>query len=92
MADTKRGADLVVEALSAASVERIFTLSGNQIMPLFDACIEPGVELVHVRHEAAAVHMADCWGRLTGEPGGRAGHGRPRHGQRLVRAVRGAYG
>lgn len=69
MADTKRGADLVVEALSAAGVERIFTLSGNQIMPLFDACIEPGVELVHVRHEAAAVHMADCWGRLTGEPG-----------------------
>src|SRR6266851_5208953 len=25
--------------------------------------------LIHTRHEAAAVHMADAWGRLTGEPG-----------------------
>jgi thiamine pyrophosphate-dependent acetolactate synthase large subunit-like protein len=24
---------------------------------------------VHVRHEAAAVHMADAWGRLTGTAG-----------------------
>eukprot|EP00913_Durusdinium_trenchii_P008891 g8357.t1 len=28
-----------------------------------------GLELIHVRHEAAAVHMADAWGRLTGFPG-----------------------
>ena len=27
------------------------------------------LDLVHVRHEAAAVHMADAWGRLTGEAG-----------------------
>ena len=27
------------------------------------------IDLVHVRHEAATVHMADAWGRLTGEPG-----------------------
>ena len=64
-----RGADLLAGSLAAAGVERLFTLSGNQIMPVFDACIETGVDLVHVRHEAAAVHMADAWGRLTGEPG-----------------------
>ena len=69
MPGTLRGADLVARALSAAGTERIFTLSGNQIMPIFDACIDAGIELVHVRHEAAAVHMADAWGRLTGRPG-----------------------
>jgi acetolactate synthase-1/2/3 large subunit len=47
----------------------VFTLSGNHIMSIFDAALEAKLDLVHVRHEAAAVHMADAWGRLTGEPG-----------------------
>ena len=38
-------------------------------MPIFDACIGADIRLVHARHEAAAVHMADAWGRLTGQPG-----------------------
>ncbi|MDA1017688.1 MAG: thiamine pyrophosphate-binding protein [Planctomycetota bacterium] len=69
MSSGSRGADLVMRSLAVAGVERVFTLSGNQIMPLFDASIDEGVELIHVRHEAAAVHMADAWGRLTGQPG-----------------------
>ena len=64
-----RGADLVARALSAAGVRHMSTLSGNQIMSVYDACIDTAVELYHVRHEAAAVHMADAWGRLTGQPG-----------------------
>jgi len=60
-----RGADLLVASLKAAGVSRIFSLSGNQIMPIYDACFEQGVEIVHVRHEAAAVFMADAWGQLT---------------------------
>ena len=50
-------------------MERVFALSGNQIMSVFDAAIDSGVDLLHVRHEAAAVHMADAFGRLTGRPG-----------------------
>lgn len=69
MSRGKRGADLVMKSLAVCGVERVFTLSGNQIMPLFDASIDEGIDLVHVRHEAAAVHMADAWGRLTGQPG-----------------------
>ncbi len=38
-------------------------------MSIFDAALEAKLDLVHVRHEAAAVHMADAWGRLTGEAG-----------------------
>ncbi len=64
-----RGADRVVQALVDRGVRCVFALSGNQIMSVFDACIDSGLELVHVRHEAAAVHMADAWGRLTGTPG-----------------------
>jgi acetolactate synthase-1/2/3 large subunit len=66
---TLRGADIVAQSLARLGCERIFTLSGNHIMSIFDAVLETKIELVHVRHEAAAVHMADGWGRLTGEPG-----------------------
>ena len=63
------GAESVVETLTAAGVRHLFALSGNQNLPLFDACIGSGIRLIHTRHEAAAVHMADGWGRLCGEPG-----------------------
>jgi acetolactate synthase-1/2/3 large subunit len=66
---TIRGADIVMRTLERAGHRTIFTLSGNHIMSLFDAAIETRHRLVHTRHEAAAVHMADAWGRLTGEPG-----------------------
>ncbi len=64
-----RGADIVMRTLERAGHNTIFTLSGNHIMSLFDAAIDTRHTLVHTRHEAAAVHMADAWGRLTGEPG-----------------------
>ncbi|MDP4024637.1 thiamine pyrophosphate-binding protein [Methylobacterium sp. NEAU 140] len=64
-----RGADIVARTLEALGVTRIFTLSGNHIMPVFDALLDTGIAVVHVRHEAACVHMADAWGRLTGEVG-----------------------
>ncbi|WP_336487012.1 thiamine pyrophosphate-binding protein [Methylobacterium nigriterrae] len=64
-----RGADLVARSLERLGVTRIFTLSGNHIMPIFDALLATTIEIVHVRHEAACVHMADAWGRLTGQVG-----------------------
>ena len=64
-----RGADIVVETLERLGVRRIFTLSGNHIMPIFDALLGTNIAVVHVRQEAACVHMADAWGRLTGEVG-----------------------
>lgn len=69
MTVNKRGADLVAEGLSEAGVKTIFTLSGNQIMPIFDAIIDVGIRLIHVRHEAAAVFMADSWSQLNDEIG-----------------------
>ncbi|MFL4981124.1 MAG: thiamine pyrophosphate-binding protein [Xanthobacteraceae bacterium] len=67
--DALRGADIVARSLERLGCRHVFTLSGNHIMSLFDAALETKLDLVHVRHEAAAVHMADAWGRLTGEAG-----------------------
>ena len=69
MADTIRGADIVARTLERLGTKQVFTLSGNHIMSIFDAALETKLELIHVRHEASTVHMADAWGRLTGEPG-----------------------
>ena len=66
---TQRGADILARALAAAGVRHLFSLSGNQIMPVYDAALEARLAILHVRHEGAAVHMADAWGRLTGTPG-----------------------
>ena len=65
----KTGAVQVVESLVAAGVKHLFTLSGNQILPIYDAAIGRDIRLIHTRHEAAAIHMADGWGRLKEEPG-----------------------
>ena len=79
MTEMLRGADIVARTLDAAGATTIFTLSGNHIMSLFDAAIGTRLDLVHVRQEAAAVHMADAWGRLTGRPGVAMVTGGPGH-------------
>ena len=63
------GADLIIESLIRRGVKHLFSVSGNQILPIFDATIGREIDLIHTRHEATAVHMADGWGRLTEEPG-----------------------
>jgi acetolactate synthase-1/2/3 large subunit len=61
---------LIARALKKAGVECVFTLSGGHIMPIYDGCLDEGIEIVDVRHEQAAVHAADAWARLhPGIPG-----------------------
>jgi acetolactate synthase-1/2/3 large subunit len=83
-----RGADVVVEALVRAGVSHLFSLSGNQILSLYDATIDRGLSIIHTRHEAAAVHMADAWGRLTERPGVALVTAGPGH----LNAISGLYG
>lgn len=64
-----RGADLLAQTLASAGVRKVFSLSGNQIMPLYDAFLDVNIEIVHARHEAACVFMADAWAQLTGDIG-----------------------
>ncbi|MFM9937917.1 MAG: thiamine pyrophosphate-binding protein [Hyphomicrobiaceae bacterium] len=66
---TLRGADIVAQSLARLGHTTVFSLSGNHIMSIYDAAIEAKLEILHTRHEAATVHMADAWGRMTGKPG-----------------------
>jgi acetolactate synthase-1/2/3 large subunit len=68
MAEVTGGA-LVVEALLEQGVSHLFTVSGGQILPAYDAAVGRPLRLIHTRHEAAAVLMADGWARVTGDPG-----------------------
>ena len=76
---TVRGADLVARSLALAGTRYVFALSGNHVMPVFDAALDAKLPLLHVRHEAAAVHMADAWSRITGETGVALVTGGPGH-------------
>jgi thiamine pyrophosphate-dependent acetolactate synthase large subunit-like protein len=63
------GATLLARALRLAGIGPVFTLSGHQILPVYDAGLDERLRFVDTRHEGAAVHMADGWGRLTGQTG-----------------------
>jgi acetolactate synthase-1/2/3 large subunit len=62
-----RGADILAQTLERFGVTKIFSLSGNHIMPVYDALRDTQIEIIHVRHEAACVHMADAYSRITGD-------------------------
>jgi len=63
------GAEVLAQSIQRSGSEAVFSLSGNQIMPLYDAFIDTSVRLVHVRHECAAVFMADSYAQLSGNHG-----------------------
>ena len=63
------GAAALTQTLRNAGVDTVFSLSGNQIMPVYDAAIDSKLRIVHTRHEAAAVYMADGWAQVTGQLG-----------------------
>jgi acetolactate synthase I/II/III large subunit len=63
------GGYLVAEALKAEGVKYIFSVSGGVLNPIYNACEELGIQIIHTRHEAAAAFMADGWARTTGSPG-----------------------
>ena len=64
-----RAADLLIQALILSGTDTVFSLSGNQIMSIYDAAIDQPLKLVHTRHEAGAVYMADGYARASGKTG-----------------------
>lgn len=81
---------MLIRTLANAGVRRIFTVSGNHIMPVFDAALGGGIELIHARHEAAAVHMADASTRISGEVGVALVTGGPGHAPTRELGIRGS--
>ncbi|HET7483642.1 MAG TPA: acetolactate synthase [Actinomycetota bacterium] len=65
MAEQGHGGLAATHALKALGVDRIFTLSGGHIFPIFDGCKQDDIRIVDVRHEQNAVFAAEGWARLT---------------------------
>lgn len=64
------GAEMVVRALIDQGVKQIFGYPGGAVLDIYDALHTiGGIEHVLVRHEQAAVHMADGLARATGQTG-----------------------
>ncbi len=65
----KTGGQLIVEALEANKVERVFCVPGESYLAVLDALHDSAITTVVCRQEGGAAMMADCEGRLTGRPG-----------------------
>ncbi|MEW6778244.1 MAG: thiamine pyrophosphate-binding protein, partial [Bdellovibrionota bacterium] len=63
------GGRLIGKALAQAGTRYLFCLHGGHIDPILYGCAAEGIRLVDVRHEAAAVHMAEGWALATGQTG-----------------------
>jgi len=62
-------AALVADFLVARQVRRVFGLQGGHIQPVWDELAQRGVQIIDVRDEGAAVHMAHAHAVLTGQVG-----------------------
>lgn len=62
------GAHLFVRCLKQEGIQKVFTIVGDTILPLVDAAADEGIEFIDTRHEGAALHMADGYARITGQP------------------------
>jgi acetolactate synthase-1/2/3 large subunit len=67
--EIRTGGQLIVEALEANGVERIFCVPGESYLAVLDALYDSPIKTVVCRQEGGAAMMADCEGRLTGKPG-----------------------
>lgn len=63
------GGELVVRQLKKEGVDLMFSLVGGHIAHIHEASDRLGMKILDVRHEAAAAHMAEAYGRLMRRPG-----------------------
>ena len=63
------GGQIIARALKNEGVDVLFALTGGHILPILDGCVQEGIRVIDVRHEQAAAHAAEAYGRLTGRLG-----------------------
>ena len=64
------GSELIIKTLADLNVEVIFGYPGGAVLPIYDAIFKQNrIRHVLVRHEQAAVHMAEGYARSTGKVG-----------------------
>ena len=65
MAEPVQAGQLVARAVAAEGVDTVFTLSGGHVLPVYEGCRHEGVRVLDTRHEQAAAHAAEAWGRVN---------------------------
>jgi acetolactate synthase-1/2/3 large subunit len=66
----RSGGRVLVDALRAHGVDRVFCVPGESYLDVLDALHDyPEIEVVVAKHEGAAANMAEADGKLTGRPG-----------------------
>ena len=65
----KTGGQLIVDALEANGVERLYCVPGESYLAVLDALHDSPIRTIVCRQEGGAAMMADCHGKLTGKPG-----------------------
>lgn len=63
------GATALIRSLEDLGVSQVFGLPGVQNIEIYDALFASNIKHILVRHEQAAVHMADAYARVTGKVG-----------------------
>ena len=64
------GAEMVVQSLIDQGIKQVFGYPGGAVLDIYDALqTVGGIDHILVRHEQAAVHMADGLARATGDTG-----------------------
>ena len=65
----RTGGKVLVDQLALHGAELAFCVPGESYLAVLDALHDAPIRLVTCRHEAAAAHMAEAYGKLTGRPG-----------------------
>ncbi|QBX33575.1 thiamine pyrophosphate-binding protein [Paracoccus liaowanqingii] len=65
----RHGGQVLVQALRANGVTRVFSVPGESFLAALDGLHDSGIANVVCRHEGGAAMMAEAAGKLTGRPG-----------------------
>jgi acetolactate synthase I/II/III large subunit len=69
MSSRVTGGEIVARTLRDLGATTVFAVSGNQILPIFDAAPDAGLRIIHMRHESAAAYAALAFAESAGQPG-----------------------
>lgn len=63
-----QGGSILAKAMALKGIKRVFSLCGGFLNPIYDGCLEYGVEVVGTRNEMEAGFMASATSRIKREP------------------------
>ena len=67
----RSGGQVLVDALRIHGARTVYSVPGESFISVLEALYQArdGIKLVITRQEGGAAHMAEAYGKLTGEPG-----------------------